>query len=294
MPETETSSSFPRYLKKRFGFAASREGIVSLIVIGIAAIVFYLTKPYGFVASQIIIVVASAIIFPLRLYYDFRRAENKIDTQQDRIREVETRVEQETEFPEFFQGQINLVAERARLVMVTAEGRANMLYGVGTLLTVLSVLVPFVAVAIYFASDPLSEQTVTTLQSLKKESGDFPDGISIDIQRDWRILLSGISFGFLFIAAAGAIFSQHRRQTQTYLELAKDVDYYDGVASAVEVQNRADHAQLSEGMKSLQQRVITQLLKRETSAEKKETENKSESLETIMARLAQVVKQTGA
>jgi hypothetical protein len=204
--------------------------------------------------------VASGWILTLRGRFRLEQAE--ISEQQVRVVAAEQQVTTEKAFPDFLKDQLRLAAERGSLLMLRAEIRANRLYSIGTVLTVLSVLAPVGAVAVYASIEPLSAETLSVLRSLRGTNGLLPSGISVSVQRDWHILLSGISCGFLFLAAAGAIFGQHRRQMETVLTLGRDVDYFNSLVGAVEIVNRADDASIRGGLQHVTGAVVTEFLRR--------------------------------
>lgn len=190
--------------------------------------------------------------------------ESREDVQVRRVREVEEALKTELGFAEFFQAQLQFVAERARLLMIKAESRANRLYAIGTILTVISVFAPVASVLIYLNLDPLPSDLIETVNELRSPDGDFPDGLVISASKDWRVLLSGISFGLLFLAAAGALFAQNGRQMNTMLRLGRDVDYFDAVVSAAEIRRKAEEEELDDPMRKLVDEVVSNLLYRET------------------------------
>jgi len=263
MSEEKGNKSFLIWLFNKFfpPFFRSWQGLISLAVIALFGFLTHFVD-FSLFPDEFLIAFSLAPIVLLKFHYDYKRSSSRVLEQEKKIRAAETKVEQEAEFPDFLQSQLKLIAERARLVMVKAEGRANILYGVGTVLTVLSVVVPFVSIAVYINMEPLNPEILAILEKLKISTGELPSGVSVSLQRDWHILLSGISFGFLFLAAAGAIFSQHRRQTQMFLALSKDIDYFDGLAGAVEVCKRVDGTSLTEKMSTFVDRVLEELIKR--------------------------------
>jgi hypothetical protein len=192
----------------------------------------------------------------------FRLEQAEISEQEVRVVAAEQQVTTAQVFPDFLKDQLRLSAERGRLLMLRAEVRANRLYSIGTVLTVLSVLAPIGAIAVYASIQPLPAETLNVLRSLRGTNGLLPSGISVSVQRDWHILLSGISFGFLFLAAAGAIFGQHRRQMETVLTLGRDVDYYNSLVGAVEIATRADDAKIRGGLQHVTGAVMTEFLRR--------------------------------
>ena len=106
----------------------------------------------------------------------------------------------------------------------------------------------------------IPQELIETVNELRGPNGELPSGLSIVAAKDWRVLVSGISFGLLFLAAAGALFAQHGRQTETLLQLGRDVDYFDALVSAAEIRRRADLEALAAPMERLVEQVISQLL----------------------------------
>ena len=135
-------------------------------------------------------------------------------TQALRLESAEAATASVAGFDEFLPSQLSVVAERARLVMVQAQNRAGSLYFFGILVAIIAVLVPVVAVYVYVGGTSMSAGDLESLSVLRFPDGQLPDGVTISIGRDWRVLLSGVSFGALFLATAGALFTQHRRQME--------------------------------------------------------------------------------
>lgn len=228
--------------------------------------------------------------FLLRLRFEYRQAEENISVQAARVDAAERQTHAPSEFPDYLKDQLNLTAERGRLLMVQAESRANMLYAVGTILTVLSVFAPLASIAVYATTDPLPADTISHLQSLRNAQGALPSGVSVSISRDWHILLSGISFGFLFLAAAGAIFAQHRRQMETYFTLGRDVNYFDTVIGAVDIANRADQSTLNQNVQYVAGVIVKELLRRPGLSEKSPDPETSNYLQNLIELLKQTSK----
>jgi hypothetical protein len=200
------------------------------------------------------------------LLYAVRRRTR--DTQEEEIQQQQkveaalATANQAVEFPEFFSAQVAVLAERMRGVLKAAEHRAQRLYLVGSMLAIASALAPVLTLATFVAVHPIDTSTVAALEELRATYGEYPPGLEVSAQRDWRVLLSGVSFGFLLLAAAGAIFSQHRRQVEMYQLASAEVDYYDRLTVATKLATRADVSEVPDITAKLLEAVTTRLLER--------------------------------
>lgn len=290
--------SFRGYLFAQIlpSFLLSWQGVIAILASAAVVILVVLTDRQqlaspskGFTAVAILLTI---VIAALRLHYDFQRWARETRSQEERVRTAEKDATLDQPFHDFAKAQLRVVIERASLLMVSAEGRANMLYGVGTIMTLASVLAPVAAVGAYLASDPLPPNLVATLAALKDAGGKLPSGLAISTSRDWHVLLGGISFGFLFLAASAALFAQHRRQTEMVFLLGNDVDYFNRVNAAVEIAARADAAALQGTLAKVIGLVIAELLKRQTPEKASKADEPSASLGSEqLKQLADLVKQ---
>jgi hypothetical protein len=132
-------------------------------------------------------------------------------------------------------------SDQQRLLLVKSEARLQRLYSLGTVLLVLSVLVPFVLVTIY-----LSTNTLDALAQLIKAGVD-PKTASEVARRDWHLLVAGVSFGLLFLASARAIVAAEARHRETYFALSRRVNYYADMSSALRLADRLDSDSKADG-----------------------------------------------
>ena len=117
--------------------------------------------------------------------------------------------------------------------MAQAGRRANVLYRAGFGFMLFSVLAPVVSAAYYWNLDPLPALVVRRLGELHSAVGTLPAGTAIPVQRDWRVIVGGISFGFLFLAAASALMKQHGRQAALQAQLGRRVSYFQRIELVV-------------------------------------------------------------
>lgn len=125
--------------------------------------------------------------------------------------------------------------ERERVAMLRAKARADRLFTLGTTFLLLSIFGPILAAGLYSYMDPLSVATVERLTELHRTIGDALNLEPPPLQRDWHILAAGLSFGFLFLAAAGGLLRQQAREYRTYFLIGEKINRYQRLASIVRV-----------------------------------------------------------
>jgi outer membrane murein-binding lipoprotein Lpp len=128
---------------------------------------------------------------------------------------------------------MRVAVAREELGMAEAGRRSNALYRAGFCFMLFSVLAPLGSAAYYWNLDPLPSSVVQRLAELHRAVGVLPAGTTIPIQRDWRVIVGGISFGFLFLAAASGLMKQHGRQTALQAQLGRRVSYFQRVELVV-------------------------------------------------------------
>jgi hypothetical protein len=138
----------------------------------------------------------------------------------------------------FVEAVLKVASLREEVAMSIAHGRSGKLFIIGSFLMVLSVFAPFGSAIIYWQMEPLNDEVVLQLEQLKNKTGIVPGQESVSFKKDWRILFSGLSFGFLFLAAARGILRQEARQSSTYFKTAERVTYYENLARALLINDR--------------------------------------------------------
>ena len=111
-------------------------------------------------------------------------------------------------------------SDRERQAQERASKGASLLLSAGIALTFVSILGPIAGAIMYFSQDPPATND--------------------DPLRDWRILVGGISFGFLMLAAAAAILKQAARQDEKFFSLNQRVSHFEGVVAAVRLSEKMD------------------------------------------------------
>ena len=160
---------------------------------------------------------------------------------------------------EFVEAVLKVASLREEVAMSIAQGRSGRLFIIGSFLMVLSVFAPFGSAIIYWQTEPLNNEIVMQLEQLKNKTGMTIGNDLVSFKKDWRILFSGLSFGFLFLAAARGILRQEARQSSTYFKTAERVNYYENLARALLINDRLF---LGEAGKSENDKLIQKIIAR--------------------------------
>jgi hypothetical protein len=187
--------------------------------------------------DELIIAIVASLIAPLILsaikqFIVTIRQSRKVEVAENNFNKE---LEKKEPIVKYIDKILSLVIERDKLTMIKANGRSNYLFFIGTFLMILSVFAPIVTVGIYMTTEPISDNTISILKELKSQFGETPPIKDIINQKDWRILLSGVSFGFLFLASARALLRQESRQISTYINLNRRISLFENTASALKI-----------------------------------------------------------
>ena len=96
------------------------------------------------------------------------------------------------------------------------------------------------------------------------------------IQRDWRILLGGVTFGFLLLAAATGLLRQQAKELAVYLRrVAERVNLYKRLASVLQIHSQFDASAATDGDTEMKDLVVSHLLEQSDSeSEEEDTDDK--------------------
>lgn len=211
-----------------------------------------------------------------------RQQEKVLET---KIQELEKRAEEKASIADFIQAELNVISERERLTMIKSQSRAGKLFIIGTILMIISVFMPIVSTIIYVNIDPISKETIKSLIIIKKEIGTTPLNKSISVQRDWRILVSGLSFGFLFLAAARGILRQEAQQRNTYFRFANRIAYYENIGGVLRInkilQENEIRDSINQETKTIIERIINLLMEKPSDEKMITYSERSDGIEEI-------------
>ncbi|MEP3478019.1 MAG: hypothetical protein ABJZ55_02115 [Fuerstiella sp.] len=122
---------------------------------------------------------------------------------------------------------------RAEILSVASQRRADLLYWIGSMFLAASILGPVASFVVYANSEPLSPVSIGALETLNAAlggSGTSPPALTVQTtlvnQPDWRVLLGGVTFGFLLLAAGGGLLKQRSREIEIYFRTVKLVNHY--------------------------------------------------------------------
>ncbi|WP_425399578.1 hypothetical protein [Aeoliella sp.] len=116
--------------------------------------------------------------------------------------------------------------------------RADHMYFWGVILMGIALLGPLGGAWIYWRVEPLTDIVVERI----KELNATPSTVDVSVQRDWKVLLGGVSVGFLFLAAATAVLRQKTKEVQISRNSSDKVSYYERLEYALllEAQPKTD------------------------------------------------------
>ena len=184
------------------------------------------------------IVLLSLLALIVSVSFAVYRMNLKIKEKTQELEKGKNTLKEITEMVEFVETVLKVASLREEVAMSQAQGRSARLFIIGSFLMVLSVFAPFGSAIIYWQMEPINEEVVLHLEQLKDKTGMVPGQESVSFKKDWRILFSGLSFGFLFLAAARGILKQEARQSSTYFKTSERVTYYENLARALLINER--------------------------------------------------------
>ena len=130
---------------------------------------------------------------------------------------------------------INFAVNMQEAMTPKARLRADILFWIGILLLVLSIAFPIIATIIYYEIDTISHETAQALIYLKKGANESQKELDIPLSRDWHILLGGVTFGFLCLAAARGIFAQQSNELKAFNEFGQRARYFERLNSVAQI-----------------------------------------------------------
>lgn len=188
---------------------------------------------------------------------------------------------------------LRAAVDRRRLSMLVSERRATILFRIGTGLTVLSVLVPFLLVLLYFQQTPAAE--VQRLVQL----GVPPKDAATLAGRDWHLLFAGVSFGLLFLAAAKGLLTAEARQRDIHDRQDRVIEAYEDALRGLNIaarldSERADGARpaATDAMKQIARSLLEPSERRALDSHRSNSDRslESESESTLLRQIADLVK----
>jgi hypothetical protein len=227
------------------------------------------------------IVLSSLLCLIVLVSFTFYRWNLKIKEKTKELEKGKKLLKEITGMVEFVEAVLKVASLREEVAMTIAEGRSGKLFIIGSFLMVLSVFAPFGSAIIYWQTDPLNDEVVMHLAQLKDKTGIVPANESISFKKDWRILFSGLSFGFLFLAAARGILRQEARQSSTYVKNAERVSYYENLARALLINERLQGEDGQSQNEELVGRIIEKLFASPEETQEEKTSKDSDVTESV-------------
>ncbi len=166
---------------------------------------------------------------------------------EQRLEEIKARREESVTDSQFVRNQVERVGVQEAITLARAQKRSSLLFPLGVALMLLSIAGPISSFLLYRSMSPAAD-FVELIDNMKQReitvewSG---SDIASAAARDWRVLVSGISFGFLFLAAAAAVLRLESNQRDTFFRLNHRVTFYRSIDAALEIAEHLEDEQAS-------------------------------------------------
>lgn len=204
-----------------------------------------------------------------------RERESAIEEKEAQIVRFETTPPAKEDLLQTLRRHIKIAVSREEVSMLRAEARANNLFGIGRAFLIASILGPVAAALLYWWVDPVTPETVAQLKDLHQALGpDAFKGVTLSANRDWRILLAGVSFGLLFLAAARGLLNQQAKEAATYFKLEEKINVLERLDSVLSIRAAHPGLEANPSEKALAELVFSGLLDREVTADEKNDSGK--------------------
>jgi hypothetical protein len=197
-----------------------------------------------------------------------RERESAIEEKEAQIVRFEETPPAQEDLLQALRRHIKIAVRREEVSMLRAEARANNLFGIGRAFLIASILGPVAAALLYWWVDPITPDSVARFKELHQALGpDAFKGVTLTVSRDWRILLAGVSFGLLFLAAARGLLTQQAKEAATYFKLEERINFLERLDSVLSIRAAHPRLELNSSDKALAELVFSGLLDRAVSNE---------------------------
>lgn len=146
------------------------------------------------------------------------------------VASIDVELEKEIDSSQPFAGIVSQVIRQSGLreerVLRLSESRSSWLFYMGVMFIALSVTGPAAGTYLYVTLPALPEQTVESLVKIHGQPGNSAAPLNVTAQRDWRLILGGISMGFLFLGTATTILRQKTKEVLIADRAAAKASYY--------------------------------------------------------------------
>ncbi|MEE8586885.1 MAG: hypothetical protein V3T83_18750, partial [Acidobacteriota bacterium] len=123
--------------------------------------------------------------------------------------------------------QLEAITNEEKLLAYAATKNARVLNRIGVAFISASILAPIASVWLYATEGN-------------------PGGTSSNLEKDWHILLAGLSFGFLILAAGRGLLRQASVQQEAYYRARRRESYFAGLASAIKIVQKTAELDMGE------------------------------------------------
>ena len=217
-----------------------------MILLAIALVGFLLSEPYwksffpnkanfgsitvSFILWTLCVCFVLSLLGFVLVQFDRRNRIYQVEIKEteNKIRKIEV-LEKKTDikFEDLIDLTIKKIGLMYELTRVSAKPRSETLYSLGVALLGVSLLFPIIGTIVYELTDPISDETIQKIATLKNNIGELPKEFNVSVSRDWHILFGGITFGFLCLAAARGMLAQQANEKKTYVEQGQSARYFE-------------------------------------------------------------------
>lgn len=140
---------------------------------------------------------------------------------------------------------LKLAYTRSEILSHSSQQRATVLFWLGAIFLIGSIAGPITSFNVYYYSNPLPSETVQNIKLLNEEletsqqpnNPGFQVQSTIVVQRDWRILLGGVTFGFLLLATGSGLLKQRTKELEVHFRVINLVNFYQRLLGVFELKS---------------------------------------------------------
>lgn len=210
------------------------------VVAGIT--IFVASNSFQSESTRLAVKVAAFVVIAIATFYSIVR---DVTFRSQRLSEIDEELKQVREVPadannldklRQFTREAYLEAEK---IGESAHFRATMLFWFGAAFLLASIAAPMATLYVYSTSDPLPPETAERVEKVGAALTTSKTALSLqttlNVQRDWRVLLSGVTFGFLLLAAGAGLLKQRGKEFDVYFLVMERVNHYRRIFNVLQI-----------------------------------------------------------
>lgn len=179
--------------------------------------------------------VLALAVAALQVFIPYSKDNKQVKLKEDQLSDIVGAADLDLGPREILMRDLRAATVREEIILFQSKSRGDLLYRIGSFFLVLSIMCPIAAAWLYCTIDPIPQATIDKIVELKKSLTELPKELSISVGRDWHLLLGGITFGFLCLAAAKGILAQQAKEMSNYFSVAEKVNYFERLRSVAKM-----------------------------------------------------------